>query len=159
MISRDQLVEQSVTDYIRAALTARGYPDDHVELLESFPWEMETFEFNKNFLAIGFNFDDEGKQAELGSDLKVREYTLQFWVFGQTKTYAKNLANTIKFAADVDERIPLKDIADPLAPVIDQLLVLAASAEQQIIPNPEPWQEHVWTATVQVQDEYFSSLV
>lgn len=158
MISRDQLVEQSVTDYIRQALVARGYPDSDYEWVESFPWEMAE-PAAKNIVCLGFNFDDEGRQAECGSDLKVRSYTIQFWVFGLTGTYAKNLANVIKFAADTDERIPLKDISDPDAPVIDQLLVEAASAEHQIIPNPEPWQEFVWTATLQVRDEYYASLV
>lgn len=162
MISREDLIEQSVQDFLKAALTARGYSlGGDVELVETFPYHL-TGELEKNYVAVGFNFDDEGTAAELGSDLKVRQYTIQFWIFGQTKAWAKNLANVVKFAAQADDdRIPLKDYeADPDdPPVIDYLCVNASSTERQIAPDPEPWQEFVWTTTVVVQDEYHASLV
>lgn len=159
MISREDLVEQSVTDFARNALfVERGYSSDHVELRESFPYTLEEAQFTKNIIATGFTFDDGGEQAELGSDLKVRLYTVQFLVFGRTATYGRNLAHVLKFAFDSAGLVPLKDIAQPEAPVIDQLIVTRVSAERQIIGDPEPWQEFVWTTTLVVEDTYFAQL-
>jgi hypothetical protein len=160
MITREDLVEQSVTDYIRAAIfDARGYGSDQVEILDAFRGELHEHELTKNYVAIGFNFDDEGEQAEMGSDLMRRHYTIQFLIFGKTNTWARNLANVVKFAAQHDGTIPLKDIEQPTAPVIDQLEVLGASAQRQIVPQPEPWQEFIWTTHIQVQDCYHAALV
>lgn len=158
MISREDLVEQSVTDYARAAIfDDRGYPADQVEMVEDFPHNMT--ELTKNIIALGFNFDDQGTQAELGSDLKNRTYVIEFFVFGLTGTYAKNLANVLKFALDRDGIIPLKDIEQPDAPVIDSLVVEGASTQRQVIADPEPWQEFVWTTTVRVTDTYHALMV
>lgn len=160
MITREDLIEQSVTDYVRAAVFVdRNYPASQVELRESFPYDMTPEQFSRNIIAIGFNFDNQGEQAELGSDLKRRLYTLQFFVFGKTATYARNLANVLKFALEQDGQIPLKDIAQTGGPVIDYLDVIGVNAERQIIPDPEPWQEHVWTTTVRVEDLYHAALV
>lgn len=158
MISREDMVTQSVTDFIRnAVFTERGYPESQVEMLESFPYVMQSFE--KNYIALGFDFDDDGTQAELGSDLLRRIYTIEFWVFGQTATYARNLANVVKFAAQKDQSIPLKDISEAVPPVIDAMEVLGASSQRQIVPNPEPFQQFVWTTVVRVEDVYHASLV
>lgn len=160
MITREDLVEQSVQDYVRHALfDLRDTPEDQVEILDAFPFNRFEGQLERNYVAMGFNFDDGGTQAELGSDLKVRLYTLQFFVFGLTPVLARNLANQIKFAADSEGVIPLKDIAQAGGPVIDALVVLSASAERQIIPSPEPWQENVWTSTVRVEDTYHALLV
>lgn len=162
MISREDLVEQSVFDFAQAAVfDERGYPMDKVEFRENFPYRLNDA-FIKTIVAAGFNFDDGGQQAECGSDLKRRLYTIQFFVFGQTATWGRNLANVIKFALDKDGLIPLRDYSQQDAPVIDQLLVHddpGPSAERQIIPDPEPWQEFCWTVTLRVVDEYRASLV
>lgn len=157
MISREDMVEQSVTDHVRAALLARGYPETQVAIIDSYPYGQKTLD--KNLVAAGFNFDDEGTQAELGSDLKRRVYTMQFIVFGKTNTYARNLANIIKFAIDAESSLPLKDIGAAGAPEIDRLVVLGVSAERQIIGDPEPFEQFVWTATAQLEDVYYASLV
>lgn len=161
MIGREQMVEQSVTDYVKAALFGpRGYDPAKIELLESFPYTQEGGVLDeKNLVALGFNVDDGGVQAECGSDLKRRVYTLQFFVFGLTNTWARNLANQIKFAIDHDGIIPLKDYAQPGAPVVDSMIVESVSAERQIIPDPEPWQEFCWTCHAKVADEYHAALV
>lgn len=160
MISREDLVTQSVTDYVREAIFVdRGYPADQVELLESFPYRFNDGQFLKNYIALGFDFDTPGEQAEMGSDLMTRTYTIEFWIFGQTNTYARNLANQVKFALERDGRIPLKDISQAGAPVIDYLIVLGASAEREAVPQPEPWQEFVWTTTGRVEDTYYAALV
>ena len=158
MISREDCVEQSVFDYAKDAIRGRGYPESQVELLESFPYRMSDAQFTRTLVAAGFNFDDDGKPAELGSDLKVRQYHVQFFVFGMTATYGRNLANVLKFAMERDGQIPLKNVAVDGDPVIDYLEVLGVSAERQIVPDPEPWQEFVWTTTLRVEDVYSAGL-
>lgn len=158
MISREDLVEQSVFDYARDAIRERGYADDQVDVRQSFPYTLNDAQFTRTLVAAGFNFDDDGKQAEMGSDLKTRVYTIQFFVFGTTATYGRNVANVLKFALDRDGLIPLKDVGQEGAPVIDVLEVLGVSAERQIVPDPEPWQEFVWTTTLRVEDVYHAAL-
>lgn len=158
MITREDLVEQSVTDYVRNALfVERGYPADQLELIESFPATL-TEELTKSYVGAGFNFDNAGQAAEMGSDLTKRTYTLEFFVFGVTRAYAKNVANAIKFAVQRDGVIPLRDYEAPGAPVVDQMEVLGATADRQIVPDPEPWQEFIWLTTVNVEDVYHASL-
>lgn len=160
MISREDMIVQSVTDYVRHAIfDVRGYPASQVEMLESFPFDFKDREFDRNFVTLGFNFDDMGEQAELGSHLLRRVYTIEFFIFGLSATYGSNLANIVKFSLQNDQSIPLKDISDLAAPVIDQLEVMGVSAQRQIIANPEPWQEFIWTVHLHLQDVYNGALV
>lgn len=160
MISREDLIEQSVMDYARAAIfDERGYPTSQVEMIESFPFDFQDRAFDHNFIAGGFNFDDMGESAELGSGLLRRLYTIEFFIFGQTETYARNLANVLKFALQRDQAIPLKDVGAVGAPVIDSMEVVGVSAERQIVVDPEPWQQFVWTTTLRLEDVYFANLV
>lgn len=156
-ITREDLISQSVMDHAVAGIAARGYPDSQVAFLESFPYTM-TGQLEKNLIAAGFDFDDLGEQAELGTALKRRLYTIEFFIFGMTKTYARNLANALKFVLEGDGRIPLKNIADLSAPIIDYLIVEGASAHRQIIPDPDPFQEFVYTTTVKLYDEYYAAI-
>jgi hypothetical protein len=55
--------------------------------------------------------------------------------------------------------ISLKDLNDPAQPEIDVLAVVGVSAERQIIGDPEPFEEFVWTCTAQLEDIYYASLV
>lgn len=159
-ITREDLVEQSVQDFIRRQLfDVRGYPEDQIELLDAFPYNTFRDELDKNYLALGFNFDDDGRQAELGSDLKTRSYTMEFFVFGISNVWGRNLANAIKFAADIDGVIPLHDYGDLAKPEIDRLVVEGSRSERQAIPDPEPWQRHVWVTYVVVEDTYFARQV
>lgn len=162
MITREQMVSQSVQDYVRTALfTTRNYPDEQIELLDSFPygrWDGAT-QLDKNYVAFGFNFDDPGVQAELGSDLKTRVYTLEFFVFAISATWGENLAHTIKFAADLDGVIPLLDLEDLAKPQIDVMVVEGTRAERQVIQNPAPHEKYVWVTTVVVEDTYHARLV
>lgn len=159
-ITREDLVEQSVQDYVREALfTRKGYPADRVELLDAFPYDKFDGGLDKNYVALGFNFDDQGQQAELGSDLKERNYSLEFFVFGVTAVWGRNLANAVKFASEYDGIIPLYDYGDLAKPQIDALIVDGARAERQPINDPKPWERHVWVTTVVVQDIYHARLV
>lgn len=159
-ITREDLVEQSVQDYVRnAVFTVRGYPTEKVELLDAFPYDRFDGPLEKNYIALGFNFDDQGTQAELGSDLKTRVYTLEFFIFGMSQVWARNLANTVKFAADNDGIIPLLDYADLAKPQIDSLVVEGTRTERQPINNPQPWERNVWITYVVVEDIYHAALV
>lgn len=160
MIPREELVEQSVTDYLRNQLfNVRDYTADKVEILQAF--EQTRFDqmdrMEKSYIAIGFSFDDGGRQAELGSDLKRRVYTIEFATFGANATWGRNLANIIVSALEFDGTIPLKDVGGT-GDVIDTLLVDNVRAQRVPVSKPRPWQEHLWATRVVVTDEYFASL-
>lgn len=163
-ISREQLVEQSVKEFIKTQLfDVRGISEDKVEIIDSPPERkagaIET-PLTKNYAALGFHFDEGGEQGELGSDLKRRAYVIEFIVFGMTSTWASNLANTIRDAAEVDNgRIPLLDIGQRGQPVIDYMTDAAATARREPVPDPHPWEEYVWITTISVSDEYYARLV
>jgi hypothetical protein len=157
VISREDMVEQSVTDFVREALVTRGYPNTQVEFVEGYPYGRKTLD--RNLVCAGFNFDDEGEQAELGSDLKRRIYTIQFIIFGTTNTYARNLANVIKFAIDGEGSVPLKDISQDPPVEVDRLIVIGANAQREVVTDPEPFEQFVWTATGHFEDTYYASLV
>jgi hypothetical protein len=158
MISREQIVEQSIEKFLRAVLTSRGYAEAEVALIDSFP--ATRGKLDKTYVAAGFNFDTGGDQAEMGSDLTRRQYTIEFFVFGTTGTWAKNVASVVKFGLESDPNgvLPLYDIEGGTDAIVDYLLVDGATTEHQPIPEPEPWQEHVWTVHLKVTDEYYASL-
>lgn len=157
MISREQLVTQSVEDYVRAALTARGY-DDKVDFTDAFPYTLEEPP-TRPLIAAGFDFDDPGEQAEMGSDLTLRPYGIEWWVFDGDADRARNVAHIIKFALEADGSIPVKDYGAVGEPVVGYLQVDGSSAARQAFADPEPWQENVWQTTVRVIDEYFANQV
>lgn len=157
MITREQLVTESVQRYAEANLRAHGYIPGEVTMLEAFPYSY-VGELTTNLVATGFDFDNEGDQAELGSDLKTRLYTVQFFVFGKTQTWAKNIAHAIKFALDAEPTIPLLDIGVAGRPEIDRLVLVGVSAERQLFTDPDPFQQHVWSTTARVEDTYFARL-
>lgn len=135
----------------------RGYSDDQVELVDAFP--AGKGRLDKTYVAAGFNFDTGGESAEMGSDLTRRQYTVEFFVFGPTMTWAKNVASVLKFGLESDPNgtLPLYDIETHA--IVDYLLVDGATTERQPVADPEPWQEHVYTVHLKVTDEYNASLV
>lgn len=158
-ITREDWIAQSVYDYATDHLyTRRGYPQSAVRFVEGFPYDLKEAELTQNLIAVGFDFDDEGAQAEMGSDLITRVYTVQFWVFGMGDHQARNLAQALKFSLESERTLPLKNIEVAGAPVVDALEVEGASAERQIVPDPQPWQRFIWTATVQFRDYYSAGL-
>jgi hypothetical protein len=159
-VTRDAKVQQSVQSYIKdQLLNVHGYPEEKVEFLDEWPEGRFEGTLDKTYVAVGFNFDDQGRAAEMGSDLIDRTYTLEFFVFGQTELWAKNVANQMKFSIDTDSNIPLKDYGEPGAPVIDALIVLGVNAQKVLAgEDPEPFQEHIWLTTARVQDIYYASL-
>lgn len=155
-VTREDLIEQSIIQYARAALVNRGYPTSDWDMLDSYPYGQQTLDKNK--IACGFTFDDGGKAAECGSNLKERQHTIEFFVFGKTNTYAKSLANAIKFSLEADLTIPLLDITQAGNPEIDVLIVDQVHSRRQPLPDPEPWQEFTWYVIIQVTDYYTPAL-
>lgn len=155
-VNRETKVETSVQTYAEAKLRSDGWSEDRLTFLEEFPhYGFFEGELTTNYCAFGFNFDDGGRPAELGSNLRLRIYTLEFFLFGADELNAKSAANDLKFAVDVDESIPLLDVGEAGMPEVDRLLVKAASAQKVLIPDPKPYERHVWLTTVRVEDEYF----
>src|SRR5439155_20947328 len=97
MIDRESVIERSVDMYLRNQLfNVRGYPTEKVEILDAYPTnQVMTGPLDKNYIAIGWNTDDGGRQAELGSSLKRRVYTFVFYVFGTNRVWAKIVASVI----------------------------------------------------------------
>lgn len=154
-VTREDYVTQSVDIYLRRLMEEKGYGEDVIELLDSFPHtRFDSEELTKTYIAEGFGFDDGGKQAEMGSNLKERLYTIEFFVIGRTSTWAENVASAVKFSLENDQTIPLVDILQPAKPVIDALVLASVSSEHQPISQPKPWQENIWTVHARVEDCY-----
>jgi hypothetical protein len=154
-VTREDMVEQSVTDWLRLQMfTVRGYPTSRVELVDAFVESRFEGPLAKNYLTIGFNFDDGGEPAELGSDLLRRLYTIEVWVIGLTAQEGRNLANATRDSMESEGTIPLKDITAPGSPIVDYLIVDPVRAQRQPVPEPKPWQEFLYIVTVPVIDEY-----
>jgi hypothetical protein len=154
-ITREDYVTKSVDTYLKSWLEAHGYTEDTIEILAAFPHTRfgET-PLEKSYVATGFSFDDGGRDAEMGSNLKQRLYTIEFFVIGQDETWAKNLAQAVKFTLEQEKTIPLLDITEPSLPVMDALVLASVSAEHQPVPTPKPWQEHIWTVHARIEDIY-----
>lgn len=161
-ITREDYVTQSVQTFVRKALfEERGYPESMIEMMESFDDNMfdRSMTPQKNYIASGFDFDDDGRQAELGSDLMMRQYTLEFFTIGLSSQWGKNIAQAIKFAIEKDGLIPLLDISVPTdPPQIDSIVLDGVSANRVIVTDPAPWQEHIWITRARVTDEYNARL-
>lgn len=161
---------QSVQDYIRDELDERSYTESVVEVIDAYSSKEFDGPLDKQYVSLAFGFDDGGKQAELGSDLRERTYTVQFYVFATTAQFGRNIASLIRDMIDAEGRIPLKDYnqSDPdedppvEAPVVDHLMVAmpdGARAERVIVVDPKPWQEYAWLVQVRVTDTYYASQV
>jgi hypothetical protein len=88
--------------------------------------------------------------------LKVRKYTLDFYVFGISRVWGKNLASVVRFSAEADQQIPLVDPADGIT-VIDHVDVDFASVTPLVTPTPRPWEENCWIMRLRVTDYYSSA--
>jgi hypothetical protein len=159
VIDRESIIQQSVQDYFRhQVFDVRGYPADKVELLDEFPynrWDMEKLD--KTYIAVGFNFDDGGRQGEMGSDLRERQYNIEFFVFGTTSVWGRNIANVVKFSLEQDGNIPLKDYTTSGHPVFDAVVLDEVSSEKIPVQDPRPWQENTWVVRLRVTDTYYAS--
>jgi hypothetical protein len=81
LISREDLIVQSIQSFVTSELRGLGYTPQRVELLDGF--DAGLFEerygetgLDRTYVAIAFQFDDGGTQAELGSSLKAYLHTI-----------------------------------------------------------------------------------
>lgn len=162
MVTREDKIEQSVSDHVRTGLESRGYIPDIVDLRESFPsMEERATEMTKTQVAIGFNFDDGGRLIELGSDLTERTYTIELWTFGLDRGEGRNVAHVIKAVIEATGGVPLKDVAAEGQPTIDFLMLpesRAVAVTRQLANDPRPWDMFVYTTTVKLIDQYYPSM-
>lgn len=162
-VSREQKVTQSVQDYLKEQMfTVRGYSTDTVEVMDAWDGGSMPTPLRKNYIATGYGFDNGGSSAEMGSSLIRRLYTVEFLIFAQNATWGRNLGSQIAMALEEDGLIPLKDVGQPGAPVIDQLVLDGNGPQvQREPPGPDPpeWQKFVWSVRLRVWDEYFATLV
>lgn len=156
MVTREQLIQQSVQEYAKDRIfNVQGQPTSKIDVMDSFADTEFEGPLTKNILTAGFNFDDQGTQGELGSDLTRRVYTIEWFVFAISATWGENLAHGLKFALEDDKVIPLLNVTEDGNPQIDALEVIGVSAETVPVPEPQPWEDHVYRVVIQVQDEYF----
>lgn len=155
-ITREDLIEQSVIDFLKTQLYGRGYPPTRVGFVDAF--QEGTFDgpLDKNYVAVGFNFDDGGVPVEMGSDLVERVYTIEVWCVGTEPAAGRNLANAIRDIAEA-EQIPLKDYRQSGAPVVEYMQVDPVRVQRQPVQDPKPWQENLWIVHVPVLDTYYAS--
>lgn len=157
MVTREDMIEQSVSDYVREQLVARDYDDTLVQVREAFPTlDERSSELTVSQLAIGFNFDDGGTPMELGSNLTLFVHTIELWVFGVEPGLGRNIAQVVRTIMLADGyTVPLKDVGVAGEPVIDMLVVEKAAVNRQIAHDPRPWDMYVWTCTARVEDCYY----
>jgi hypothetical protein len=156
-LTREQIIEESINILVRQALAARGYVQDGSatgwQMMDSYPYGLT--ELNTNLVAAGFNFDDLGKPFELGSNMKERKYTFELFVFGVDLTFAKAIAEAVKFSIEVDQAVALYNITQtPPVQNGEWVELDGVHSGRQVIPTPEPWQEFVWVIRAQVTDWY-----
>lgn len=163
MVIREELVEYSLLQYLREGLPAFGLvldkedPDQNLNLREAFPTpEERTQELDMTTLAFGFNIDDGGRPAELGSTLTTYVHTIMVWTFALEPRFGRRVAHAVKHVVrGGDGTIDLLDFNQEGDPAIDSLEVLKAQVQHQVNVSPRPWDQYVWTTSINVSDTYF----
>jgi hypothetical protein len=156
-VTREDLVESSVFAFIKAGLEARGFPDGQIEYLEAFQTTLFEGEVTKSYVAAGFHMNDGGMLFELGSTLRKKVYTFEYWIIGLNYAQGKNLAHAVSEIVEGALIIPLLDFTQPGHPVIAALESAEhpAKVERSVVGNPMPWQQHLYCAHVPVLDYYY----
>jgi hypothetical protein len=160
---REELVELSVMRCITTGLPDYGYvlangevPQESANLLvrEAFPNPEERGqELLITTVAFGFNIDDGGELAELGTNLTRYTHTLMCWTFGLEPRFARRVAHTIKNIARRNlDHIPLLDFNQEDAPEIDVLNVIQSQVRHEVNNSPRPWDQYVFTTALAVRD-------
>lgn len=161
MIDRESVIEASVIAYLRTQLfDVRGYPQDDtrrsVRILESYPDNERMLKpLDRNYIAVGWSADDGGRQAELGSSLKERKFTFDFYTFAISRVWGKNLASVIRYSLESDQVIDIID--PPTGNVIGHVDVDFVASQQSVTSTPRPWEENAWVTRLRVIDYYSSS--
>ena len=161
-ILREENVEYSMLQAIREGLPDYGFViapagGANIVLREAFPTPEERSEpLTMTTVAFGFNIDDGGREMELGSNLTEYRHTLEVWTFATEPRLGRRVAHSIKhIVRKEDDNVPLLDFNQEENPVIDALLVLKAQVTHQANASPRPWDQFVWTTSIQVQDSFY----
>jgi hypothetical protein len=165
---REELVEMSVMRCITLGLPDYGYilangnagsrpPDANVWVREAFPTpEERSQELTITTVAFGFNIDDGGEAAELGSNLTRYVHTLVAWVFALEPRFGRRLAHTLKNITRRNlDLIPLLDFNQTAEPQVAALNVMRTQVRHEVNNSPRPWDQYVWTCAVAVSDTYY----
>jgi hypothetical protein len=164
VIDRESVIEHSVEVFLRDQLfNVRHYPQAGrrgVEFMDAYPTnERMDKPLDQNYVAVGWSADDGGAQAELGSPFKRRRYTFDFFVFGISRVWGKNLASVIRYSLESEESINLLDPSDPTnATVLGHVDVDFVSTQQKIANTARPWEENCWITRLRVEDYYSSAM-
>lgn len=154
MLTREDLVEESVQLYVTDRLASYDYDGSNVIVRDAFPTPDErSQELTTTTVAIAISFDDGGRSLELGSTFTLYTHTVECWVFATSPKFGRNLANVIKAIVRHEGEIPLIDIGNPLKPQIDTLIIDRASSNRQFNSSPRPWDQNVWTTTIRLMEE------
>jgi hypothetical protein len=161
-VLREDLMEYSVLRAVKVALPEYGYiltpePNANLEVLPAFPTpEERARELTITTLAFGFNIDDGGREAELGSTLTEYKHTLMAWVFGMENSLARQVANSIKhILRHADDGIPLLDFNQEGEPQIDTLRVEKVQVAHQGNSSNRPWDQYLWSASAVITDTFY----
>lgn len=168
---REELVEASVLRAVTTGLASLGFvqqplgfsgPTPNVVVREAFPTADERAqELTATTIAFGFNIDDGGVAAEMGTSRTKYVHTLVAWVFALEPRFGRKVAygiRTIVKASSglygIADTIPLLDFnASPTAPPqIDVLPIIRAPVEHQGNSSVRPYDRFVWTVGIEVQD-------
>lgn len=159
-VTREDIVEWSVFNYIKTGLAALGVPSPSmVDYIESFNTNLFEKEIDKSYIAAGFHMNDGGHLFELGSNLRRKIYTFEYWIIGLNATQGRNLAHLVSQIVESNLIIPIQDITKTAPyPTLGALEAAEepSKVERQVVGNPEPWQEHLYCAHVRVMDEYYA---
>ena len=138
---------------------SNSVPGANILLREAFPTPDErNGELLITTIAFGFNIDDGGEPAELGTNLTRYVHTLMCWTFALEPRFGRRLAHTIKnIARRTLDALPLYDFNQDSDPQIDTLLVMKTQVRHQVNNSVRPWDQYVWTTSLAVQDFYYPS--
>jgi hypothetical protein len=164
---RELAVAQSVEDFLVAGLTEAGLVRDvDYRLVDAFDEPPGSLEVTT--IAAGLEADDGGTNIEMGTDLKEVTYVLTATVYGADvvrngvvtgKAYdtGKWVAYAARNAFDDASAVPLKDIRQAAAPVVDYLAIDEVNVVRDDRQEPKPWERGMWILTVPVVDTFYPS--
>lgn len=166
MIAREDSITQSLQDHLRFNLyTVFGYPESKVVLMDGFDYALFDEKYgdaglDKTYIASAYQFDDGGRDLELGSTLKEYLHTIDFIVLGHTPTWGRNVAHVVKAIFNTDEgSIPLLnyEVNTNPRPVVDALPVEEVSAQREFSLPTKPWNQNAWTTRVRLTDTVYAT--
>jgi len=154
-IPREVHIEQSIQNFVKREVADRGFPTARIEFKDSF----EQREFgpdmvmDREYVALGFNYDQGGRLLELGSTLRQYSHNVEIFVIGTTFERGRALAYAIREALEAEAAIPLHNVLT--GELIDHMLTDPVTVTRQVADNPQPWQEFFWLLRVPVLDETY----